>query len=602
MGSLVLVGRLAAKDLRRRPAQAVLLLLAIAAATTTLTLGLALHGVTSNPYSTTRAATNGPDVVVAAFPPATKNVNPDVLKPLENATGVTGHSGPYPVTWALLRSGRTTAGAMIEGREEARAGVDRPVVTAGTWLSSGGAVVERAFADALGVHVGDRVTLNGRSLPVVGIAVTAAIPPYPDACGIGCVTSLQLSKLSIGLIWLPISTVASLATPTEPLAYFLNLKLNDPSQASAFANGYDNSHTSISAPSLTSWQDIATDAGKVVSGPQTVLLVGSWLLALLAVASVAVLVGGRMAEQNRRVGLLKAVGATPGMVAAVLLFEHLVVAVVAAAGGLIIGVLLAPLLTNPGAGLLGTAGAPSVNASTVGIVLALALAVAALATLAPALRAARTSTVSALNDAARTPRRSARLIAVSARLPVPLLLGLRLAARRPRRVLLGTLSVAVAVGGIVAVLSVHAHLAQQLGSRSGLVNPQTQRLNQVMLVITIMVVALAAINALLITWATVLDARHATALERALGASPEQVSVGLSAAQILPAIPGSLLGIPLGIGLYAAVAPGGITIPPVWWYAVVVVASWVVLVGLTALPARIGARRSVVQVLQAELA
>ena len=63
MGRLLLVGRLAARDLRHRPAQAVLLLLAITAATTTLTLGLVLHGVTSQPYQQTRAATNGPDVV-----------------------------------------------------------------------------------------------------------------------------------------------------------------------------------------------------------------------------------------------------------------------------------------------------------------------------------------------------------------------------------------------------------------------------------------------------------------------------------------------------------------------------------------------------------
>ena len=40
-----------------------LLLLAITAATATLTLGLALHGVTNQPYQQTRAATNGPDVV-----------------------------------------------------------------------------------------------------------------------------------------------------------------------------------------------------------------------------------------------------------------------------------------------------------------------------------------------------------------------------------------------------------------------------------------------------------------------------------------------------------------------------------------------------------
>ena len=60
---LALIGRLAVRDLRRRPAQAALLLIAIMAATTTLTLGLALHGVTSQPYQRTRAATAGPDLV-----------------------------------------------------------------------------------------------------------------------------------------------------------------------------------------------------------------------------------------------------------------------------------------------------------------------------------------------------------------------------------------------------------------------------------------------------------------------------------------------------------------------------------------------------------
>ena len=41
---------------------------------------------------------------------------------------------------------------------------------------------ERTFADALGVGVGDRVTLNGRPFTVAGTAVTAANPPYPNLC------------------------------------------------------------------------------------------------------------------------------------------------------------------------------------------------------------------------------------------------------------------------------------------------------------------------------------------------------------------------------------------------------------------------------------
>jgi hypothetical protein len=49
MGRITLVCRLATRDLRHRPVQALLLLLVITAAMATLTLGLILHGVTSKP-------------------------------------------------------------------------------------------------------------------------------------------------------------------------------------------------------------------------------------------------------------------------------------------------------------------------------------------------------------------------------------------------------------------------------------------------------------------------------------------------------------------------------------------------------------------------
>ena len=50
MAKLLFIIRLTARDLRHRPAEAVLLLVAIVAATSTLTLGLVLHGVTGSPY------------------------------------------------------------------------------------------------------------------------------------------------------------------------------------------------------------------------------------------------------------------------------------------------------------------------------------------------------------------------------------------------------------------------------------------------------------------------------------------------------------------------------------------------------------------------
>jgi putative ABC transport system permease protein len=186
MGPVLLVFRLAARDLRRRPAEATLLLLAIMAATTTLTLGLVLHGVTTDPYQSTRAATAGPDVVASVAPPRGLRLDQpadqagDVagLEALANAPGVIGHSGPYPVTGAVLEAHGRTADVQAVGRDPAPASIDQPDLTQGSWVRESGAVVEAAFADALDLRAGDSITLNGRSFQVVGVAVTAAMPPY----------------------------------------------------------------------------------------------------------------------------------------------------------------------------------------------------------------------------------------------------------------------------------------------------------------------------------------------------------------------------------------------------------------------------------------
>jgi ABC-type lipoprotein release transport system permease subunit len=382
----------------------------------------------------------------------------------------------------------------------------------------------------------------------------------------------------------------------------LNLRLADPAAAPAFAAGR-NPPPDQSAPqdvppaALQPWQDIREASANLVENQRRVLLTGSWLLALLAVASIAVLVGGRMADQVRRVGLLKAVGATPGLVAAVLLAEYVVVALLAAAAGLALGSLTAPLLTEASAGLLGSTGARTVTLSAVGLVTAVALVVAVAATFVPAVRAARTSTVLALADSARPPRRTAWLIAISTRLPVPLLLGLRVAARRPRRTLLATLAIAITVSGLVAALGAHAELLD--GSSN---SERVDRLSQVLLAITITLVALAAVNAIFIAWATALDARHSSALTRALGATPRQISAGLSAAQVLPALVGAVLGIPGGLELLAAVDPDETTSPPLWQLLAMVPGTVLVVAAITAIPARISARRPVAEILQSELA
>jgi len=631
MGRIRLTGRLVRRDLRRRPGPALLLVLAITAATATLTLGLVLRGVTNQPYQQTRAATNGPDVVaqiagsgpVRTGPPRGRHLSrhgPPASAPvahaqiaaearaLTHAPGVSRYSGPFPVASAVVRARGLTADVEAEGRSLTPASVDQPKVTEGTWVSSGGIVLERTFAEALGVGVGDRVRLNGRPFRVAGIAVTAADLPYPNLCyypGGSCMFDLPgpFASRNVGFAWVTEADARALASAQAPPSYVLDLKLKDPAAAPAFASAHGNRPTPTS-PILIPWQAIQSSSGLLVQDEQSVISPGAWLAGLLAIATVAVLVGGRIAERTRRVGLLKAVGGTPETVAVVLLAENLVLALAAAAAGLAIGWLAAPLVASPGAALVGTPGAPAFTLSIVGLVVAVALVVALVSTLTPAIRAARTSTVSALADAARSPRRRPRLIALSVRLPVPLLLGLRLVARRPRRALLTAASVAVTATGIVAVLAFHTTVRlKTVGLANGLNDPVVDRDEQMLLILTVVLVALMVLNAICAAWATVLDARHTAALARALGATPRQVAAGIAAAQVIPAVPGVLLGIPLGIGLFAAAAQGaGVVVPPAFWLAAAVLGTLVAIAVLAAVPALIGAGRPVSPILQAETA
>jgi putative ABC transport system permease protein len=632
MGKLLLIGRLVGRDVRFRPAQAVLLLLAITAATTVLSLALALYGVTQHPYQQTRAATRGPDVVAlfegpVAGPqgpgPAAPNIQAET-KPLMSAPGVTGRGGPYPVAGAVLQLGGLAVQVQAEGRSQSAVAVDQPKVTAGSWVRPDGIVLERTFAEAIGASVGDRVRLNGHRYTVTGIAVTAASAPFPNLCyqpGGTCVASVPtncspagcvavgsgetLSTFNMGLAWVTEPDARALASAAAPLAYVLDLRLKNPATAEAFAAAHDN--TQLAGPgegNLVPWQSIAYDDGLLVQDERQVLTPGAWLAGLLAVASVAVLAGGRMADQGRRIGLLKAVGGTPGLVAVVLLAENLALALLAAGIGLVAGWLAAPLITSPGAGLVGTPGAPSLTPVTAAEVIGVALALALAATLVAAIRGARMSTVRALADAARPPRRRSGIIAISRLLPVPLLLGVRLVARSPRRALLGAASVAVTTTGIVAVLTFHATADDRLRGLTKVGDPVLTRDEQMLLVITVALLTLAVLNAITTAWATVVDATGSSAVARALGATKRQLTGAIAAAQLVPAVPGAIVGVPLGLGLFAAasgVGANGTTIPSAGWLIPAVLATLIGVTALTAIPAWIGTRRQVTDVLAREV-
>ncbi len=594
MGRALLIWRLVIGDIKRRPVQAALLLVMIVTTTTTLTLGLALRKVTDNPFARARAATRGPDVVAQIAPQGGTVARPAIqFASLLRRGGVTGISGPYPFTLAKLTAPGIDILAQAEGRDLSPARLDQPKLTEGHWIRPDQAVIESGFAASLGLRPGDTLHLNGHALTVAGIAVSTAQCFYP------------VSKP--GVIWLTRADAERVAARAQPLGYVLNLKLAHPASAEDFAfgpvgNTFLNQASNDLVTSLQTWVDIRHDDFQVIAVDQKALLIGGSLLALLALASIAVAVGGRMAEQTRRVGLLKAVGASPRLVAAILLAENLMLALVATAIGLAAAQLLAPLLTDVGAGLLGSTPTPALTVAAAAEVAAAAILVATAATAAPAIRGARTSTIRALADPARPPRRRARLIALSSRLPVPLLLALRLLARRPRRAALTAASLTIAVAMIVAALALQHRIDLHSSTNAGYLvgsGSVADRVSHLVYLLSAILTVLAAINAIFTTWVTVIDAQRPTALSRALGATPWQMGAGLTIAQMIPGLVGACLGIPAGLALYQA-AGGHEATPPILWLLAVIPGTLIVVAVLTAVPARFGATRSPAEVLRSD--
>ncbi|MEU1518097.1 FtsX-like permease family protein [Streptomyces sp. NPDC005811] len=590
MGYLLLTGRLVLRDLRRRPGEALVFLLAVAVASTSLILGLATGNAVDNGYERTRAATAGPDIIAT-----TTAADPSgVAARLADTPGVAEQADPVFAFDTYIKVHGKRAHTAVEGRDTSQdAAVDQPLVTSGTWVRPGGTVLERGFAKALGVRVGDHVTVGGRDYPVVGTAISAATSVYPwsdDAQGPGT------SDFG-GRMWLTTADTRE-AAGDAPAVHLIYLKLDDPTATQRWMNttfarwsetdGWVNTH---------GWQDVLQTDKAMIRDIQPALVVGGWLLAAAAIVTLAALATARAARDNRRAALLKAVGAGPATVTAALLAQYLLLTLLATAIGLTSGTLAAPHLVDPSAGLLNTVGPPDFGSLFAAVLLAAVVGVTG--ALRPALRAARTSTVDALSDPAHLPTRRPRLNAVTAYLPTSLLLGIRLLARRPGRAVLAGAGTAATTLMVTALLTWHTELATRPDfTHFGPIDVRADQTGRVLLAVTLVLVAMSTLNTVLLGLTTAVQARRALSVARTLGATPGQVVTALCVAGLLPAVPGIAIGIPAGLGLYWLF--GTQVTPPGAWLLATALAILLAVAVLTALPAWAHTRSPVVRGLDVE--
>ena len=122
-----------------------------------------------------------------------------------------------------------------------------------------------------------------------------------------------------------------------------------------------------------------------------------------------------------------------------------------------------------------------------------------------------------------------------------------------------------------------------------------------LLILSVTLVTLAAISATFTAWAVVIDARIATALARAFGATPRQISCRTDDRALVPGLAAACLGIPAGLLLFQA-AGGQLNeaMPPLLWLLAVILATLITVAAVTFIPARIGARQAIAEVLRTE--
>ncbi|MFD8782886.1 FtsX-like permease family protein [Kitasatospora sp. NPDC059599] len=445
------LGRVVRAGVRRRRTQSVAVGLAAMVATTCSVLGGSLLVASQAPFDRAFDRQHGAHLT-ARFDGTRTDAGQ--LAAAVHAAGVTAAAGPFrtvtvdpepgPGTDAGVPPGLTMAPMTVTGRVPAAADVDDVDLLQGRWPEQPDEVVIDTGYRNQQADIGGTLRLPG-------------LPGAPVLKVVGLARSVSRTSDA----WVTPDAVAALTAPGDTPGYALLYRFARAGTADEVAA--DRAAVAAAAPagSLTGAQSWLT--ARQGSDRNTALflpfMVAFGLLGLaMSVLVAGNVVAGAVGTATRRIGVLKALGCTPAQVVR----AYVAQALVPAAAGTLLGVVVGNLLTVP---VLATTGqlygtttsgiAPWVDVAVAGGT----LAAVALTAWAAAARAGRLRTVDALAVGRTTggTRRDAvarRAAALAARLPLPrpLSLGLAQPFARPARAA-GTLA-AVLFGTAAAVFAV----------------------------------------------------------------------------------------------------------------------------------------------------
>ncbi|MEV6542715.1 FtsX-like permease family protein [Streptomyces sp. NPDC051665] len=445
------LSRVIRSGMARRRVQTLVIGLATMLAVTASVLGGALLVSSEEPFDNAFDRQNGAQLTAQFDARMTTAAQ---LAHSAGALGVTATSGPFPTaTITPGFNGHSGAPLSVVGRSTPGGEIDKTTMTRGRWVKSSGEIVVSADTGPEG-RLGQKLEFpdlpGSPTLTVVGVA--RSVSRTADA-------------------WVLPSQIAELTLSGKATGYQMLYRFTHADTSAWMSRDREAITATAPAKSLTgtqSWLGVRKVATRETALFVPFLVAFGVLGLVMSVLIVGNVVAGAVATGRRRIGILKAVGCTPGRVVRACAGQALIPAAVGAALGTAAGHLLATPVLSDTADAYGTAGLGVeswVDVSVIGGVLGLVTLTAC----ASAWRAGRLRTVDAL-AVGRTPgagrwRWAARL---AARLPVSRAVGLGLARPfvRPARTVAMVVAVLFGVAAVTFATGLSSSLGEVIASKN----------------------------------------------------------------------------------------------------------------------------------------
>jgi putative ABC transport system permease protein len=440
----------------RRWVQTAVIVLVLAAASAAALLGLTLSTDANAQFLGAFTSQHGADLAVTMD---SGKVTSAELNRIRHLSGVTTVAGPYPETAVYLsglmhQPGSTPKlpanptvvpppGLAVVGRSSPGGPLDDITISQGHWATGPDEIVLSSKAPYPSQKIGSKVT------------VTSA-PGRPQLTVVGYGSTVVEDEEA----WVAPSEIAALRATGAPAQVEMLYTFASASTSAQTSADLGRLRAALPAGAITdsiSWLYLGSAVASTSTINTPYVVAFAIIAVVLAVLIVANLASAVVAAGYRRIGVLKSLGFTPWQVACVYLVQIGIPALIGAIAGMVIGdYWVLPVLNG------GPFTAQPVPLWIVVTAPAGLLALAATATLVPALRVGRLSAVRVI-AAGQAPRAGhgylAYRLAATLRLPRPVSIGLAAPFSRPARSAVTLAAVASGLAAAVLAVGLNTSLA-----------------------------------------------------------------------------------------------------------------------------------------------